>query len=144
MCPGDIFPGKETSSDRSATLGDTSWVRLIVHPYSQLHKESKTQPILAKAQNYIGGDTAHTKCILSGTLSEQGDKWSRIFLQISPSLQVFNQTPSNLWRDLQGWSPAYGKLEQLINKLVYKYYKDYRQDKAKTKAISTALIMITT
>ena len=40
--------------------------------------------------------------------------------------------------------PAYGILEYLINTLEYKYYKDKRQDKEKTKTISTPLIMITT
>ena len=40
-------------------------------------------------------------------------------------------------------SPAYGILEHLINTFEYRYYKDKRQDKEKTKAISASLIIIT-
>ena len=51
----------KTSLARSATLGDTSWARLTSGnlPDSQLRLESKTEPSVAKARNYIGGGTLH-------------------------------------------------------------------------------------
>ena len=57
-----------TNLARSVTLVDTSWSRLTNEltswnlPDSQLHIESKTEPSVAKAPNYIGrgGDSAHT------------------------------------------------------------------------------------
>ena len=39
----------ETSSAGSATLGDKSWARLIIQV------DSKTEPNVTKAHNYMGG-----------------------------------------------------------------------------------------
>ena len=89
-------------------------------PESQLHKGSKTELSVAKPKKPLGVGEWGGGTPPMHILSEQGDKYSRIFLQISPYLQVFNQTPSNLLRYLQGGSQAYG-LERLINKHVYKY-----------------------
>ena len=56
---------------------------------------------------------------------------SRMFLQNSPFLQVFNKTPSILCRDLKVRSPAsaYGKVENLINTHLYRYFQDKREYK---------------
>ena len=73
----ELWSSEKTNSAGSATLGDTSWARLIIQlgpnntpkntnlwpqlagcnlPDSQLHWESKTEPSLVKAQHYIWGE----------------------------------------------------------------------------------------
>ena len=75
VCSGNVFKVPtpkywQTSLARSAKLGDTSWARLTTEltswnfPDSQLCLESKTEPSVVRAPNYIvGGGPPHGKNI---------------------------------------------------------------------------------